>query len=533
MPTNAASPEGATTNQATVRPAFHVAVPHGKTTRAPSGTAWRRWLTVGLLVLLPIAVYWPAVFHRYGFRDDYSILREAHEEPGKVTRVCAMQARPVYGFLLETAFRATRDIDDFAWIRFGTAGLVGLNVALLFLVLCWLGWNSVTAALFSGVVAVLPSVQVAVSWAVAMPLCVASLLSLVGFVCAERAFRSSKPSRKGCWWMAALALVFASALTYQPNSLFYLALVAAAMFRRPWCGTRTLEWFVRHGVTAFIGVSAAFTVMMVGFAAGWVPVSHRVGLEHDWFGKAVWFVQAPLHNAFGLVAINDNKGSIATTLGAIVVGAVIAGALVRSCRTFGPKTGLWWSAGIAALMFGSFAVNFVVADRWPVYRVILPLTTTVLAVFVFGVGSLFGERRIGRAALCALVAAGAWLAHRQAFELIAVPQSIELQTLEAGARNIRPERRPRVFVITPKPEDRVHQRLFSDEFGSLSTDSDWASKEMLKVIMWSRFPEMRDVTQRYTFACGRSLPKGKAFDLVIDLRRLREKARTAGVGKAW
>ena len=38
----------------------------------------------GFLFLVPVVAYWPATFHEYGLRDDYSNLREAHEEIGKV-----------------------------------------------------------------------------------------------------------------------------------------------------------------------------------------------------------------------------------------------------------------------------------------------------------------------------------------------------------------------------------------------------------------------------------------------------------------
>jgi hypothetical protein len=39
--------------------------------------------------------YWPATFHEYGLRDDYSNLRESHEEVGKVLQFCASHARPI------------------------------------------------------------------------------------------------------------------------------------------------------------------------------------------------------------------------------------------------------------------------------------------------------------------------------------------------------------------------------------------------------------------------------------------------------
>src|ERR1700735_2233752 len=60
----------------------------------------RAWLLTAMLFLVPLVAYWPATFHDYGLRDDYSNLREAHEEVGKVLQFCASHARPIYGWLL-------------------------------------------------------------------------------------------------------------------------------------------------------------------------------------------------------------------------------------------------------------------------------------------------------------------------------------------------------------------------------------------------------------------------------------------------
>jgi hypothetical protein len=52
------------------------------------------WLVTAFLFFLPVVTYWPATFHEYGLRDDYSNLRESHEELGKVVQFCASHARP-------------------------------------------------------------------------------------------------------------------------------------------------------------------------------------------------------------------------------------------------------------------------------------------------------------------------------------------------------------------------------------------------------------------------------------------------------
>ena len=92
----------------------------------------RAWLLTAMLFLVPLLTYWPATFHDFGLRDDYSNLREAHEEPGKVVKFCASHARPIYGWLLQSTYGQTNSVQDLQWMRFAASLLLGaLRVALM------------------------------------------------------------------------------------------------------------------------------------------------------------------------------------------------------------------------------------------------------------------------------------------------------------------------------------------------------------------------------------------------------------------
>src|SRR5271165_3435331 len=82
-----------------------------------SAVGVRAWVLTAILFVVPLATYWPATFHDYGLRDDYSNLREAHEEPGKVVEFCASHARPIYGWLLQSTFRQTTSVQNLEWMR--------------------------------------------------------------------------------------------------------------------------------------------------------------------------------------------------------------------------------------------------------------------------------------------------------------------------------------------------------------------------------------------------------------------------------
>jgi hypothetical protein len=92
----------------------------------------------------------------------------------------------------------------------------------------------------------------------------------------------------------------------------------------------------------------------------------------------------------------------------------------------------------------------------------------------------------------------------------------------AGAKQVRlGEIRPRVFAIASYPADKSTATIYHDEFGSLSSNSEWVPKEMFKRAMHDLHPDIANLDSRYDFATGPKLPSGKRFDVIVDLHRLR------------
>ena len=74
--------------------------------------------------------------------------------------------------------------------------------------------------------------------------------------------------------------------------------------------------------------------------------------------------------------------------------------------------------------------------------------------------------------------------------------------------------------MRPVLGDRSTERVYADEFGSLTTDAEWAVQEMFGAAMRERFPTGLPQGVRYTLDTGVG-PPGMPFDLIIDLRVLR------------
>src|SRR6201996_3672738 len=121
-----------------------IAVPIGNPSaiaRARAALRIRPWMLTLLLFLVPLIAFWPATFHDYGLRDDYSNLREAHEEIGKVLKFCASHARPIYGWMLQATFGQISSVQNLHWLRFIASLLLGALSLVSFRGLRTLGWS--------------------------------------------------------------------------------------------------------------------------------------------------------------------------------------------------------------------------------------------------------------------------------------------------------------------------------------------------------------------------------------------------------
>jgi hypothetical protein len=478
-----------------------------------------RWLVASALLLLPLIIYSNTLFARFGFRDDYAILREVHEEPGKVIQHVGTFARPLYGVLLEVFFEQVDGIDDLWKGRMASALCVGAVSALLFLALLKLNWPTWTSALMGALMAVLPAAQVMVSWAICWPHLVGGLCSFAAFLIGQKggALRIA----------AAASLLVTGILIYQSHVFFYFVLVAAGLVAYQ---DQTLKWrtrcLVKHFLTMGAALAVSYGIMQLLYAGEVFKQSSLVVLENEPLAKLHWFIAGPLRNALALIVLNDaEKGmAVAFIMTSVITGGVILAGGWGKWKSGGWREGLFWAVTLAALLVGAFTANLISMQRWSTYRTIYALTGVLLVFFVLGLQTLASylpKRRewLAPAVLALIFLLGVPLARVQAYTLFALPQQEELALMEEGARKLALLDRATVFIIRPTIDDTCAPQRYSDEFGTLSTDSDWAPKEMLKLLLNGRVP---DVSKRYTFICGRSLPAGRTFPVVIDMRRLKQ-----------
>jgi hypothetical protein len=104
-----------------------------------------------------------------------------------------------------------------------------------------------------------------------------------------------------------------------------------------------------------------------------------------------------------------------------------------------------------------------------------------------------------------------------------VPQGNEWQLIMDGAKRVHLDGpRPRIFAIASTPADISTATIYHDEFGSLSSNSEWVPKEMFKRAMHDLHPGIANLDARYEFSSGPKLPPDQRFDVIINLHRLHQ-----------
>lgn len=482
-----------------------------------------------ILLLTPLAVYWQAIFQDYGMRDDYSHLREAREEPGKLVKFTASHGRPLYGALLETTFGVVDDVNQLPWLRLTTVSLLTLLGLALWRQLYQSGWTEIEAAAIGLGVTLLPAAQITAGWAIGWPLALALLLSVAGFSAIE-----TELERGGLKRFVALfggVMIYAlAALIYQSDALFAIVPITAVLLVRTGREPMSdVKWLSYHLGALVAGLAVSYFLVQGLFSNGVFQESARMRMEPEPFSKLFWFFAHPVPNALALFALRDDfaTGAVFFWSAALLVAAIIIAGFRMSANASEPFWKRKWVWCLLIMPVVAHGVSLVAAERSTGYRVLFPLSGLVLVLAIYGLRVLTNARGLKPLphylALGVLALGAAFLAHRQARELLAEPQSHEWDLVNNAVQRGNFAKPVKVFLVMPTLEHRSTVRIYADEFGSLSSDSDWVPLEMFKAALHERFGSKLPKGGSYTFAAGRELPADQTFDLVIDMRKLKQR----------
>jgi hypothetical protein len=490
----------------------------------------RERLIVAALLLLPVVVYWSTIEYEYGFRDDYAHLREVRERPGWLTTLTTANGRPVYGLVLEASLERIDEVAKLAALRLSSALLLGVVGILVARQLRRCGWSEAHAAALGAAVILLPGSQVVVGWAIAWPIALGLVAALLGFALVERGF-GARGLERAAAVAGGVALYAVAGVTYQTSALFAVLPLAAALLTRERTTLRADAcWTAAHvGLLFFALVAGYFAASALNDGTG--PDVARMHIEPHPFVKLLWFARNPLPNSLALFALRDSIATPPAFWGVVagVAGLILLGLLLG---TRGRTERIRWLFVALLLPFIAHSVSLAASSQAIGYRTLLPLSGVFLVLAAFGFRAVAARCRLPRIAegglLVAFVAICAVAAHRNTFTLIAEPQGREWQLVREAASRFEPSADTRVYLIRPtSPEHRSTELLYADEFGSLSADADWAAKEMFKAALRERYPQGLPNGAEYLLTTGFAPPPAAGYDLVADLRELKNMGERA------
>jgi hypothetical protein len=245
--------------------------------------------------------------------------------------------------------------------------------------------------------------------------------------------------------------------------------------------------------------------------------AERSTLTHDAVGKALWFVDRPLRDAFNL----DNLA--ASPRVAIIVALFIAGGLVQYFRGGIRDRSLLFAIAVSVIPF-SYLPNLLVAENWSSYRTQLALTSVIvvyafLAVHGYGrsLSRLLTTRLVTAGLGCAAMA-GALLAAYNVTVYFAVPQRQELEFMRQQLARANLSQVRSIYFIRSTWRDSFAPAVRYDEFGFPSSVQPWVPRAAIYILLRERHFERPNLpVELAPLEDPAEQPSGA---LVVDMRTL-------------
>jgi len=490
----------------------------------------RSRLCYWLLILVPFAVYCPAILREYGMRDDYSHIREAKEEPGKIARVVTAQGRPFYGAMMESSYGWITSVSDLRYLRLISVGFLALLGIILWRHFDTNGWPQWDALALALSIVLLPAAQVSVGWAIGWPWICSLILSVAGFLAVETELAKGGLKRS-MGIVGGVVIYMLATLIYQSNAMFAVVMIAATVLPRIRTRTRRelKQWFGWHLAILFTSLLLSFIFLKVILSGGGVHEESRMIFESHPFTKLVWLFAQMLPNALGLYVLRCDfytmPEAIFFWLTGVGVVAFISWIAPNEQENDGGSERLKWWLCLTVLPWVAMFISIIAAERSTAYRTLFPLSSLVLVIVFACLRRLPVEKdvepRVRYTLMGLIVLIGAILAGWNTSELLAKPQAREWSIVREAVLKARFTEKTRFFLIQPTIEDRSTNLVHADEFGSLSSESDWVPQEMFKAVLRIRFPKGVPKGYKYEFAQGKEVPAEGTYDVLIDMRELR------------
>lgn len=472
------------------------------------------------LLLLPLAVYGPVVQTEYAKLGDYGQIRSAQSviESASTTAGSTL----VYRALLESSFAIVHDVPMLAGIRLASVLLLGVLAILIWRQLDSSGWPELDGAAVGLLIVLLPSAQICAGWAQCWPRVLGLLFAIAGFAAVETELEAGGLKRVVAMFGGVLIYLVA-AMIHPPILMFAMVPMAAVLlFKLRKTGQplrKNVNWLLLHLLVLTVGTAAG---RVLDHMAGGGPLFALADVK----AAAIWFLLDGIPNSLALFALRDDfhTGAWYFWPAALLVLAFIYYTFKRELAAGdeAERQKLVISAGVIP---GVVLVGMMLSGSpGPAgYRDLFAVSGLVVVLLITCIQSYLRTKVIKRwmhqVILAVLVLVAAAAARTHVSSLITSPQNHEWQLMGSSVAFARYKPDMKVFLVTASVGDRMTVRRYGDEFGTVSSRHAGVLKEMFMAAAmergWQKATEL-NVT------IGADAPPPGAYDLVVDMRKLRE-----------
>lgn len=478
-------------------------------------------------ILLPLAVYFPALLNEYGQGGDFAMLHEAKASADSTAGDPAAGESVLYRALLESSYKVVSGVDSLWLLRLLSVLLLSALGILLWRQLDNSGWPQVDAAAVGMLIILLPAAQATAGWALSWPRTVALLFAVAGFAAVEAELEAGGLKRAVA--MLGGAFIYALATMIRPELVFFglvpLAAVMLVRIRKTPTSQSVGVWLSLHLGVLLAGWLAG---SMIEHWASGDPLATSEGAL-----QAVrWYFLEAVPGAVALFPLLDDHHLGAWYFWPTFL--LVAGAIVYAFRVEqtldGEKArfkGLMCGLGLPTIFLGAVLMSGEIAPSG--YREAYPLAGLTAVALFAGWRSMLRARRIKTWAhysgLGGVVVLAAILAHWNTQSLIATPRAAEWAHLQASIAPISFKSLQRIHLLPAGEDDRNTDRVYGREFGAMSSTNEAVLRQMFEAALRDRFPGGLPRGGGAEVVVSAVEPAEGTYDVLVDMRKLRRADR--------
>jgi hypothetical protein len=490
---------------------------------------------VGILLLLPLLIYYPMFTANYSYTDEYIQLwynRNSFDYP-----MYLPQGRLLMEYLMHFLFNSIQTIEQIKWVRLFSLGGWLLCIPIWYGIIKKIVVREGLPALlpFCTVLYLItsPGFVVSIQWAVCAELFLANTAGLLSGYLLYCGIKEGPGKVSKGMIVLSVVLAMISLFTYQSGfGCFFIPSALHLLSAK-----RVTNRFWIHVLSAGFLFALYFVLFKCAMALYHITPDPRAGLTTNPFGKLIFFFRAPLASAFHFTFLIYEKNYFLSFIPYVILFGSWLGYtyFVRLSRLSRPrKEKVYYIGALGVLCILSYLPGLLVKENFASNRTVFSLDIIVFIMVFESVNSLFILPTSKRCLAYTIGLLFLVNAHYNFTRNFLFPVTSEYKAVRGYIEQHYQPGMSSVYFIRPQ-EDALYKKYGVtrswDEFGVPSTSFAWVPEVLVRQVVFENYKD-RSMAQKLliTSWLGRQAyekenpPLGDSV-LVIDVEKLIQNSR--------